>query len=121
MPVSIKLDTATLDMLLREARARADRACGEVAFTLEGDIKDHFVGAPSSAGGPPAVQTGTLKASIQARKVRDRYWIVGAGTSYAIFLEYGSVHMHEGRPFFRPATERIATKFAGQFKLVVKP
>lgn len=121
MGVSIKLDTAKLDMLLHEAGARADRACGEVAFTLEGDIKDHFVGAPSTPGGPPAVQTGTLKNSIKAMKKHDRYWIVAAGTEYALFLEYGSVRMHEGRPFFRPACERIAKKFAGQFRMVVKP
>jgi len=119
MGVSIKLDTAKLDMLAHEAGARADRACGEVAFTLEGDIKDHFTQSPSAPGEPPGILTGTLKNSIQARKQRDRYWIVAAGTEYAAFLEHGTARM-AARPYFRPAAERIARKFAGTFKLVVK-
>jgi len=120
MAVSVKLDTTVLDKLMTQAGGRADRACGEVAFTLEGDIKDHFTTSPSAPGEPPGIDTGTLKNSIQARKQRDRYWIVSAGTSYAIFLENGTARM-ASRPFFRPATERIAKKFAGQFRLVVKP
>lgn len=120
MAVSVKLDTTVLDRLMAQAGARADRACGEVAFTLEGDIKDSFTTSPSAPGEPPGVVTGQLKASIQGRKVRDRYWIVAAGTEYAAFLEHGTARM-AARPYFRPAAERIAKKFAGQFRLVVKP
>ena len=93
MPVSIKLDTEVLDRLMREAGARADRACGEVAFTLEGDIKDHFTTSQSAPGEAPGILTGTLKNSIQARKQRERYWIVSAGTEYAIYLESGTARM----------------------------
>lgn len=120
MAVSVKLDTEVLDRLMREAGSRADRACGEVAFTLEGDIKDHFTTSPSAPGEPPGVDTGTLKNSIKAMKQRDRYWIVGAGVEYSAYLEFGTVRM-EARPFFKPACERIARRFAAQFRLVVKP
>lgn len=119
MPVSIKLDTEVLDRLAREAGARADRACGEVAFTYEGDVKDHFTTSPSSPGEPPGVVSGQLKNSVQARKIRDRYWIVAVGAAHGAFMEHGTARI-AARPFMRPAAERIARKFAGAFKLVVK-
>lgn len=120
MPVSIKLDTEVLDRLAREAGARADRACGEVAFSLEGDIKDHFTTSPSAPGEAPGVDSGKLKGGIRARRQAERRWIVASEIAeYGAFLEHGTVRM-AARPFFRPACERIARKFAGQFRLVVK-
>jgi HK97 gp10 family phage protein len=114
--ITVKIDTSVLDRLEKEIPGKADRIVGSIAFEFEAYVKAHFSSpSPSPSDAFPAVDTGNLKNSIHAEKVRDRVWRVIDGTNYGIYLEYGTRNMAP-RPFFTPTAEEISTLIAERFK-----
>lgn len=68
---------------------------------------DHQASAP---GESPAIDIGNLVGSVQAEGESDISWVVNAGAEYAIWLEYGTVHMAP-RPFMEPMAEALRGPF----------
>jgi HK97 gp10 family phage protein len=66
------------------------------------------------------VDTGTLRASIQAKRISDTHWEVWVGVDYGIYLEYGTVNM-AARPYLRPAVAEVADQFRKAMRKVVTP
>jgi HK97 gp10 family phage protein len=56
------------------------------------------------------VDTGALRTSIQAQPETELSWVVGPGVDYAIYVEYGTVHMVP-QPYMTPAAEQLRGPF----------
>lgn len=118
--VVVKLDKRRLLELERQMPGAADQAVGKMANDFVADVDDHWSRtSPSSPGQPPAVDTGLLKNSVVARRVRPGHWRVTYGTKYAVHLEYGTLYM-AARPFVAPALLRMAKRAKGYFKAIFK-
>ena len=63
------------------------------------------------AKGVAPVDTGNLRASIQARPVGSLHAEVHAQASYSVFVEYGTYKMG-AQPFMTPAANTVAPGFA---------
>jgi hypothetical protein len=97
---SYELDTVKLDGLIASLPAQLDAYLRGVAEEMVSDIKLSFPASPSPEGGPPGVDTGTLRASIRWTKVdKLTYWIHD-GVEYGIYQEY-----IYNRPFIAPVFE----------------
>jgi phage gpG-like protein len=68
----------------------------------------HTASAPGQA---PATDTGRLANSITFEQVGPVSVTVGSALIYAAYLEYGTTHMPEPRPAWRPAVEAMGPKF----------
>lgn len=66
------------------------------------------------------VDTGTLRASIQAKRISATHWEVWVGVDYGIYLEYGTVRM-AARPYLRPAVAEVADGFRKAMRKVATP
>ena len=66
------------------------------------------------------VDTGTLRASIQAKRINATTWEVWVGVEYGIYLEYGTRHM-AAQPFLRPAVAAVSDSFRKAMRQVVLP
>lgn len=55
------------------------------------------------------VDTGRLRASIEARRVSDEESVTRTNVEYARFQEYGTLHQ-AGKPFLRPAFYGVLNK-----------
>lgn len=66
------------------------------------------------------VDTGTLRASIQAKRINATTWEVYVGVDYGIYLEFGTRHM-AARPYLRPAVAEVADQFRKAMRKVVLP
>lgn len=109
------------DGIDKTVKALADRGVEIVNASWSG----HYPPA-SSPGEPPAIRTGTLKASVHSEKEKPGTWLIVAGGDdayYAVFLEYGTEKMVE-RPFMRPMVaklEKEANKKASEvFSIVLR-
>ena len=78
----------------------------------------------SSAGSPPATDTGTLVSGISTSLKVERnvligqikaYAPTGSGDNYALFLEFGTTEML-ARPFMQPALNQSSGKIFSIFK-----
>ena len=65
------------------------------------------------------VDTGATRNSIEAREADDAglAWSIGPTTSYAPFLEFGTVYM-EARPFLIPSAEKEQPKIIEAVKKI---
>jgi HK97 gp10 family phage protein len=93
--------------IIKGMEGKAARIVAKTALDIEAGAK---LRAP--------VDTGTLRASIQARKVSATHWIVTVGVDYGIYLEYGTRHM-AARPYFAPAIRAVRASFNQAMKGVV--
>lgn len=87
-------------------KAAERRGITKACLIVQAYAQEHMTPeSPSAPGEPPAVVTGTLKASI-AHRVEDEdgqtVGIVGTGVEYARPLEFGTSRM-AARPFLYPA------------------
>src|SRR5262245_33744997 len=64
---------------------------------------------PSAAGEAPAIDSGTLAASVHVERFNDQQYALSTDAEYAPYLEYGTSHMAP-RPFMTPASERMRKK-----------
>ena len=87
---------------------RAAQIVAKTALDIEAGAK---VRAP--------VDTGNLRASIQATKISKTHWRVTVGADYGIYLEYGTRNM-AARPYFTPAINAVVGQFRQAMKGVVK-
>lgn len=84
--------------------------------TLKRKAKKPIMHRASAPGQPPAVDTGTLRASINYYYDKPtRICLVGTPVEYAGDLEFGTKRI-KPRPYFRPAVY----KYAGNDRLVKK-
>jgi len=66
----------------------------------------------SRPGDPPALDTGTLRNSIEVGGVTPNEATVGTNVEYAVHLEFGTAHMGP-RPFLRPAIDQHESEIVG--------
>lgn len=72
----------------------------------------------SSAGNPPAVDTGALTGSIFYMKVNDLTAAIGSRLEYARHLEFGTLKM-AARPAWVPAAEKVAPRLEKRIRRVI--
>lgn len=111
----IRLDTAKLEALIRDTPGMVDEILASAANEMVGDIVLSFNTSPpgiaykrgtrvhvaSVPDYPPNVDTGALRASMKARRVRRGVYHVEDGVEYGIYLEDGTERIQQ-RPFVRP-------------------
>lgn len=87
---------------------RADMIVTKTAMDLEAAMKAR---AP--------VDTGFLRASIQASRKGKAHWEVVVGAEYGLYVEYGTAHTAP-QPFVNPAVEFIRPVFLAAMRKVVR-
>lgn len=111
----IKIDQRKLKQLIATEPERVDRWLRGVGQQIVGDIKLSFGTSPdgetyqrgnvqhiaSQPGYPPNVDTGTLRASIDVRKIGNLRYEVHDGVEYGYWLEMGT-ELIAARPFVAP-------------------
>jgi hypothetical protein len=96
-------DTSVLKRLIRETPERVDAVLRGIATEIVSDIVVSFPASPSPEGGPPGVDTGTLRASIRWTPEGNKIY-VHDGVEYGVHLEMGTERMG-ARPFVAPQFE----------------
>lgn len=104
----IEIRSNRLPALSPALRRRVGEIVQASAFSCEGLAKAHA-----------AVDTGTLRNSIQAEPESETAWIVAPHTDYAIHQEYGT-HKMPAHPFMTPAAETVRPLFLGQMQRAVE-
>lgn len=66
------------------------------------------------------VDTGTLRNSIQARRIGPAAWVVEVGADYGVHVEWGTVKM-AAQPYLRPAITATQPAFLAAMRRVVYP
>lgn len=61
------------------------------------------------------VDTGTLRASIQASRVGPAHWRVTVGVDYGLYVEMGTRHM-AAQPYLHPAVQAAEATFRQAMK-----
>lgn len=93
--------------IIRSLRPKAERIVAKAALDIQANAQTR---AP--------VDTGALRASIQAHRVGPAHWRVTVGVDYGIYQEYGTVH-HAAQPFMRPAVAIVRPMFRKAMRGVV--
>ena len=92
----------------------------KLSFTRKGAGRVYGKHTASRAGEPPAIDTGTLRASIGHEVIKASGYVDGLvgdtnNVKYAPMLELGTSKMAP-RPFLRPALKRLRNQIADMFK-----
>lgn len=66
------------------------------------------------------IDTGTLRNSIQARRVGPAAWEVTVGADYGVHVEWGTRHM-AAQPYLRPAITATSPAFLAAMRRVMYP
>ena len=66
------------------------------------------------------VDTGNLRASIQAVRISDTHWRVTVGASYGLYVEHGT-RFTGAQPFFGPTVRALRRSFQQAMRGVVRP
>lgn len=98
---AVRINKEKLVNLISVSPSRAINLLDALAFDGEAYVKRSFGTSPSSAGEPPGVDTGTLRASIHVERLGEYKRGVVTGVDYAIHLEFGTENM-AARPFMIP-------------------
>lgn len=69
----------------------------------------HIASAPGEA---PAMDTGTLSASINFAMRDELNALISINAEYAAYLEYGTIRMAR-RPYVEPALDKVRGQFSG--------
>jgi HK97 gp10 family phage protein len=95
-----KVDLSKLQDFIKQfpdtAKEMGKAAALASGVALQQQMKDTFTNAgpsPSAPGNPPAIDTGTLRRSIQVNQKADNSVEVGSNLEYARYLEYGTTKM----------------------------
>lgn len=92
-----------------EKDAKASMSGGKSGRVYLRKGRSHQASAPGQA---PAIDTGNLVNSIQAKRTGMGSAEVSANAEYAAALEFGSIKRNLAmRPFFKPAAERAMKNF----------
>jgi len=96
-----------LPRIAAEIRPKAEVVVAKIARDMEAGAKRR---AP--------VDTGLLRASITARRVRELTWTLEVGAEYGAYVEYGTRHM-AAQPYLHPAYEEQRPRFLRAMEAVV--
>lgn len=101
--VQVEIHDDELRRLVVNFPQRVDAAIAGLAFDGQAWLQDAFGqdGSPSSPGGIPGIDTGTLKNSISVNPAGFLARAIGAAADYALHLEFGTSRM-EARPYMGP-------------------
>ncbi len=94
----VRLDMSGLEELSRRSGKAFDQIIGRAAFDIETEAKKM---AP--------VETGALRASLNAERVGEAHYIVSDGVEYGVFQELGTSRM-AAHPFLVPAFEMVVRR-----------
>jgi HK97 gp10 family phage protein len=95
--------------IIRDMEAKAGRIVAKTALDIEAGAKAR---AP--------VDTGNLRASIQARRISQTHWRVTVGAHYGLYVELGT-RFQGARPYFGPAVRSVRRSFHQAMRGVVRP
>ena len=130
MTLEIRVDVSGFAKHERELGRKLERALAGVAEGIATDIKTGMGTSPggrvykrgrgrhhtaSSAGHPPNVDSGTLRASIRQARTGKLERTVFTGVEYARYLEEGTSRM-AARPFMKPVFDKAARSFGRDLK-----
>lgn len=104
----VTLDTSVLDKLTAEMKPNANKIVAKYAFAIQGDAQTNS-----------PVDTGALRASIEAEETGDLSWQVHDGVAYGVFQELGTSKM-AAHPFLVPAVEKFRDRFLNAFSELFK-
>lgn len=93
--------------IIRDLETQADLIVRKTAMDLEARAK---VRAP--------VDTGILRASIQATAVAPRHWRVTVGAEYGWFVEMGTRY-NRAQPFLQPSADEVWPAFQSAMRQVL--
>lgn len=116
--MEVRLDVRELERIISQNAGHLDQWLREHAEEMVSDVKLSFGTGPSgrtyqrgnrvhvasAVPGPPAVDTGLLRASIRQERVGELHYRVVDGVEYGIYLEEGTEAMG-ARPFMAPAMD----------------
>lgn len=114
-PIVVKLDTTRLDEIAANLGVRTDKVVSMLANEVVGNAVDSFGESPSKPGDPPGVDTGALRASVHAEKVKENTYAAMDGVEYGAFLEFGTPRM-AARPWLGPAVFKMMQTFSERWK-----
>lgn len=109
MSITVEVVYNRLPQIADALRPRAEAIVAKTAL----DIQE---GAQSRA----PVRTGTLKGSIQAKRVGPLHWEVWVGVDYGIYVEHGTRFMG-AQPYMRPAVDAVRGQFLRAMRKVATP
>ena len=98
----VVLDTKGLQRLMQTEPQKVSLWLDGFTEDMVSRIKLSFGTSPSSAGDPPGVDTGALRASIRWERQGEFTRHIMDGVEYGLYLEDGTEHIAP-RPFMQPA------------------
>ena len=107
MPFGWRVLYNKFPMITTQLQQKAHLVVAKAAMDIEAQAKTRA-----------AVDTGFLKNSIQAVKIRDGHWRVTVGAEYGIYVEYGT-HKSAAQPYFEPAIQAVTPSFLAAMKVVL--
>lgn len=105
----VTIDLSGFERVMRDYPGKVDRWLDGLAEDTVTDIRLSFGASPSPPGGPPGVDTGTLRASISWEATGRFERTVMDGVEYGVKLEDGTDRIAP-RPWMRPAFDRLRQK-----------
>lgn len=122
--MTLRVDKRALEQLIRTNPATADDALAASALAILAEIQQSFNTSPagrtygrhtaSTAGHPPNVDTGALRASMRTERRGKLHYEIMDGVAYGVLLELGTSRM-AARPFMTPVMEAWRTGEFGRY------
>lgn len=107
--ITVEVVYNKLPQISAAMRPKAEAIVAKVALDIQ-----------AGAQGRAPVRTGTLKNSIQAKRIGPMHWEVWVGVDYGIYVEKGTRHMG-AQPFLRPAVDGVRGAFLQAMRKVATP
>ena len=102
----VKIDTRVADRMAKDAPAWSLRALKKIGMDWVAYAQTHMTTSVSAAGGPPGVDTGNLKNSLNSFQSGAMEVTVEDGVAYGVHLEFSTRSM-AARPWFMPALDAV--------------
>lgn len=129
--IKLNIDTETLKNIKRKNPQKVDEWLRGIAQQMVGDIKLSFGTSPdgraykrgkvvhiaSQPNYPPNVDTGTLRASIDSKRIDSYNQQIYSQVDYAIHLELGTEKML-ARPFVEPVFKKWSKIIANEARWI---
>ena len=101
--------------LMRDAPEKASRAVSAIAEAGRGYVVQSFGTSPAPPGGPPGVDTNTLRGRIHVEPTGQFEREIRDGTEYGVYLEFGSTRHSYTWPFMSPMADWLRPQMADFF------
>lgn len=106
--VRVRVEFDRFPELTRRMVQRADAETARAALEVQAQAQ---VRAP--------VDTGFLRASIQAARVAAAHWRVTVGADYGFYVEHGTARARP-QPFVHPAVEVVRPRFVAAMRRILE-